>query len=186
MKSTKVITLIIFFVFGWISPKAMAFNPKQDILYPQRFPALKQLVQGSDLIGWGDVNEVTNRFSTPISVSHGKLVNTVQLFRVKQAFKGTKTSINLLVTGVEPLPRPRDPLNEIYPGPLASGSYILFLKNISGTNYYQLSGGWQGVYPILNQKSVALYGIGFKDLDQLTVSQFLQKLSPILLPPHQS
>ena len=182
MKSKRVIVQCLFFIFlfGYTFSVAQAFDPKTDTLKTQSFDTLNHLVQGSDFIGYGQIVGGAQHFRTPNTVPHGKLVNTIQRFEIKQSFKGPIAPINLLITGVEPLPRPSDPLNIKYPGPLAPGSYILFLQKIIGTNYYQLTGGWQGVYPIVQGRSISLYEMGFHNLDQLTIHEFHQELLPIL------
>lgn len=171
---TKIILILIF--FSLFTPSVSAFNPSENILSYHNYGSLKQLVQHSDMIGYGEIGDVLHRYPTSIAVNHGKLVNTIQPFQMNQVIKGDQNTANVMITGVEPLPDADDPLNQIYPGPLASGSYILFLKKIKDTNEYQLAGGWQGVYPIISGKSISLYGIGFKDLNQLTVDQFHEKL----------
>ncbi|WP_134683949.1 hypothetical protein [Brevibacillus migulae] len=145
----------------------------------------RDLIERSTLIvyGWADSAE-QQTYPTGKRVPSGALVNFVQTLHVKRAFKGASPKlIQLLSTGIEPLPDPKDPLNNRYPGPLAEGDYIIFLKKVSGTNLYTTVGIWQGVYPFLDGKSVALRGSGYPSLEQLSLDQFGKKLETYMKRP---
>ncbi|WP_051263038.1 hypothetical protein [Tuberibacillus calidus] len=173
----KTIFAIFTIMFLAITPtKAFAFNPAFDIIEFRHYPSLSELKDTSDLIGLGEIKGVTNQYVTARRIAQGRLVNYIQRFDMRQAFKGRPQKVLLLNTGVSPLPPPRDPINARYPGPLANGQYIIFLKKIPGTPYYQLNGGWQGLYPVIQGKTVSLYHEGFPELHQLTPDQFMEKL----------
>ncbi|WP_332237687.1 hypothetical protein [Sporolactobacillus sp. KGMB 08714] len=139
--------------------------PKQ-IIVTQRNPDLRSLIKTSDLIVYARLNAGINKWETGRTAAPGrKLVNSRQILHIRDAYKGTASSpAYLLSTGVEPLPRPEDPLNAVYPGPLADGDYVLFLKQYSDRYYYILNGGFSAVYPVYGGKIIALYE-GFKELN---------------------
>ncbi|MGV3489224.1 MAG: hypothetical protein ACO1OC_11660 [Tuberibacillus sp.] len=174
----KMLLLIIVLVIcNWTGiAQANAFNPNRDIVIFKKYPNIHQLKAVSDLIGYGKMGRVLNTYATGRTVSQGKLVNYVQRFNTIQRFKGSAQTVKLLMTGVDPLPPPRDPINATFPGPFADGEYILFLRKIPGTEFYQVTGGLQGVYPLFQGRTVSLYHEGFPDLHQLTVKQFQEKL----------
>jgi hypothetical protein len=87
----------------------------------------------------------------------------------------------VLTTGVNPLPEAKSPLNLKYPGPLADGDYVLFLKRVPGTPYYQFTSGMQSVYPLISGRTISLKDIGFQSLDQLTLHQLGSKLNYYLV-----
>ncbi|WP_126425272.1 hypothetical protein [Brevibacillus marinus] len=143
-------------------------------------PNIRELVNRANLIvvGWPDVAHET--YPTGRRVGEYRLVNYVQRMHIKRVLKGTSPQLlQLLTTGAEPLPAPPDPLNRQYSGPLAEGDYICFLRQVAGTPYYSLVGIWQGVYPIINGRTVALEGTGYPALNQLTVEQFAQQIDSL-------
>jgi hypothetical protein len=144
----------------------------------------KDLAGRARLVVYGWTDSAQEEYPTGKQVVSGKLVNYVQTIHVKRALKGTSPRlVKLLTCGIDPLPDPRDPLNNRYPGPLGEGNYILFLKKVSGANLYTLVGIWQGVYPVVDGKSVALKGSGYPLFRQLTVDQFAKKLNSLLKRP---
>ncbi|UFJ41173.1 hypothetical protein LOK74_01020 [Brevibacillus humidisoli] len=143
--------------------------------------SVQELVNRSSLIvvGWPDVAHDT--YPTERRIGDFRLVNYVQRIQVKRVLKGTSPQIlQLLTTGVEPLPDPTNPLNTKYSGPLAEGDYICFLQQVRGTEYYSLVGIWQGLYPIIDGRTVALEGSGYPSLNKLTVEQFAQKINTLM------
>ena len=99
---------------------------------------------------------------------------------MKEFLKGRAPAIIRLVTsGVDPLPDPSDPLNRIYPGPLAEGDYIYFLKPIKDSDLYNLVGVWQGVYPVSNGKTIALEGEGYPQFHQLSLTVMKKKIKKL-------
>jgi hypothetical protein len=150
--------------------------PKQ-IVNIKRVGNVKDLVSGSTLIAYGWFDTSHQKQPLEKSLQGGKLVNYVQSFHVEQYLKGSSEKIvTVLSTGIEPLPDPLNPLNKIYPGPMAEGLYVSFLQPVAGTKLYTLVGGWQGVYPIYEGKTIALEDEGFPELDQLTIRQFETKI----------
>jgi hypothetical protein len=150
--------------------------PKQ-VVNIKRAANLKQLVADSTLIAYGWFNTSYQKKSLGKSVQGGKLVNFVQSFHVDKYLKGTGDKIiNVLSTGIEPFPDPQNPLNKVYPGPMAEGRYVCFLKRVPGTGLYTILGGWQGVYPVYEGKTITLEEEGFPELNQLTIRQFEAKI----------
>ncbi|MFC4617758.1 hypothetical protein ACFO4N_03340 [Camelliibacillus cellulosilyticus] len=169
-----VISICIFCLSG---KEAHLFDPSSDVYESQPVPLLSTLIRTSDAILYGSVGSVIQEYHTGKRVRNGELVNTLQKIQVLQSFKGRATRpIELITTGVEPMPRPSDPLNQRFPGALAEGQYIFFLKKIPGSSLYQLNGGPQGFYPLINGRTISLYGTGFQTLNQRTVAEFWRVL----------
>lgn len=177
MKGWSKFLICICLLFTFHLP-VQAYNtiPKQAVTI-KRTTDVKGLVSSSTLItyGWFD----TSHQEQPLekSVQDGKLVNFVQSFHVDQYLKGTGHQIvTVLSSGIEPLPLPSNPINKVYPGPMAEGRYVCFLKPVPGTELYTIVGGWQGVYPIYEGKTISLQGEGFPELNQLTIKQLEAKI----------
>jgi len=142
-----------------------------------------ELVQAGDLIVSGRTDSQYQSAPTGVSLRQGKVLNYVQSFRVQRTWKGSAPQvIQLLTTGIEPLPDARDPLNLTYPGPLSEGEYVLFLKKVHGTNLYRLVGVWQGVYPVQGGRTIALRGAGFAELNGLALDQIAHTLQRLQTP----
>lgn len=142
-----------------------------------------ELVQAGDLIVSGRTDSQYQSAPTGVSLRQGKVLNYVQSFRVQRTWKGSAPQvIQLLTTGIEPLPDARDPLNLTYPGPLSEGEYVLFLKKVHGTNLYRLVGVWQGVYPVQGGRTIALRGVGFAELNGLALDQIAHTLQRLQTP----
>lgn len=143
----------------------------------------RDLINRSSLIVYGWTDSAHQKYPTGTQVPSGALVNFVQTIHVKQVLKGTSSQlIDLLTTGIEPVPDPNDPLNNRYPGPLAEGNYICFLKGVPGTELYSVVGVWQGVYPIVNGKTVALQGAGYSTLHHLSVQEMARQIKVLSQP----
>lgn len=135
-----------------------------------------ELVRSADLIVLGHIDNHTSSYPTGVPLGTGQLVNYVQPLRVQQKLKGLTipSPLQLLTDGVEPLPKPSDPLNLTYTGPIAQGEYMFFLRKVPGTNFYALVGQWQGIYPVLHGKLIAVLEGGFQQFMGLTVPQVKQ------------
>lgn len=135
-----------------------------------------ELVKQSSLVVLGTIQSHTEEYEMNQTVQENyQLVNYVQTLKVRDTITGSGPSmIRLLITGTDPLPRPPHPLNKIYPGPLAEGDYVCFLRKVPNTNLYTLIGGWQGVYPYLNGRTVALGESGFSQFSGVTIEQLKQ------------
>lgn len=130
------------------------------------------------LLAWSGVAHDT--YPTGKTVRGGKLVNYVQTVQASRVLKGTSGRlVKLLSTGVEPLPDADSPLNLIYPGPLGEGLYVLFLKPVKGTDLHTIAGLWQGVYPVYDGRTVALQGVGFRELHNLPLKELEEKVRAI-------
>jgi hypothetical protein len=150
--------------------------PKQ-VVNIKRAVNIKDLVSGSTLIAYGWFDTSHQKQPLDKSVQSGRLVNFVQSFHVDKYLKGTGGKIvNVLSTGIEPLPDPLNPINKVYPGPMAEGRYVCFLKPVLGTEFYTIVGGWQGVYPVYEGKTITLEEEGFPELNELTLRQFEAKI----------
>lgn len=136
----------------------------------------RELVNQSSLIVYCSVSNSTKEYPTGQTVENSfQIVNYVQTLKVKKALKGSApSSLRLLTTGTEPQPLPPHPLNIRYPGPLAEGEYVLFLKPVTNTELHSLLGGWQGVYPYRGGQTVSLGEHGFPQLNGLSINQMQQ------------
>ncbi|MNC22060.1 hypothetical protein D3C75_700500 [compost metagenome] len=144
----------------------------------------KALAQQSDLIVEGHLEGAQQAYPTGRDISGRKIVHYVQRIRVISAWKGSASSpVELLTSGVEPLPDADNPLNKTYTGPLVSGDYVFFLRKAGGTDFYTLNGLWQGLYPVFEGKSTALLANGgFAAFDQLSMTQFRSKVMSLAQP----
>lgn len=141
---------------------------------------LADLLRRSQIVATGWTDNTVQAFPTGRSVRAGRIVNFTQWLHVQKIIKGpSSTRLRLLSTGVEPLPERFSPLNQKYPGPLGAGHYLLFLQRVKGTDMYSITGLWQGVYPILQGRTIALEGSGFGELNGLTQAEVEQKLRRI-------
>ncbi|MGD8190922.1 hypothetical protein ACQCN2_13170 [Brevibacillus ginsengisoli] len=140
----------------------------------------QELTHRSKLIVLAQSESADKQVPTTLKVDGRKVVKFTQKIHIKQFMKGNAPKqLTLVSEGVEPLPDASSPLNKLYPGPLVEGDYILFLRPIPGTEWYSLVGLWQGVYPLLDGKSIALKGIGFPVLNNLTPSDFKRKVDEL-------
>jgi hypothetical protein len=138
----------------------------------------KELIEKADLIVYGRYDTAQQVIPTTRRVSGGMLVNYIQTFHVIESFKGPANRIiRIVATGVDPLPKPDSRLNITYPGPLEEGVYICFLQRIPGKSLYHVIGGWQGVYPVHQGRTISLVEAGFTGLGQLTPEQFKEKVA---------
>ncbi|MGC4375811.1 hypothetical protein WD019_02550 [Fictibacillus sp. Mic-4] len=172
-------TVICLLIFLGFHTNANARQPGVPTVVVDTKPManLKELRNESTIIAFGWFNTAHLERSLGKSVQGGKLVNFVQSFQTKRYIKGSGPQIiSVVSTGIDPLPAPENPLNKVYPGPMAEGEYIAFLKPLKGTKQYILVGGWQGVYPIIGGKTIALEGSGFNELNALTVQEFETKI----------
>lgn len=151
-------------------------DPAQTPVNREAVSSEQNLVLQSDLIVQGRLEESSQAYPTGATVEERKILHYVQQLRVEETWKGTGlASVNLLTSGVDPLPDADNPLNKSYTGPLTAGEYVFFLRK-SG-DYYTLTGLWQGLYPLFQGKSVALLANGgFASFDQLPVHRFRLKV----------
>ncbi|MGO0061100.1 hypothetical protein ACTID9_13955 [Brevibacillus fluminis] len=137
----------------------------------------RQLAQKSTLIVSASANSSFQSFPTGKKIGAYQVVNYIQTLQVNSVIKGASPRlIRLLSVGIEPLPDAKDPLNDKYPGPLAEGNYVFFLHPVRGTGFYSLTGLWQGVYPLLDGKTISLKKTGFAEYDGLNVEQLKQRV----------
>ena len=135
------------------------------------------MVQQSDLIVLGWPENTEKKYPTNETIGHYKIFNVLQTIRTQKVLKGSPPSqVNIVTPGVDPLPNPTNPLNKTYPGPLAKENYVLFLKKLPHSEYYTMIGGWQGVYPLIEGKTVSFEGLGFQELNGLSVDQLEQRV----------
>jgi hypothetical protein len=148
------------------------------IIKSEAYENEKALIRGSDCIVYGWFDSADQEAPTGHSVQNGSLVNFVQTFHTKKILKGdAKQLMRVLATGVEPLPDADDPLNHTYTGPIIEGQYVCFFKRVPGTDLYRLAAGWQGVYPIHDNKTIALQNEGFPQLGGLTIEQLEKRIA---------
>lgn len=149
----------------------------QIIVSSEPYGSEAALAAGADCVVYGWFDSADRELPTGRRVGQKELVNYVQTFHVQTRIKGEpRRLLRVLATGAEPLPDADDPLNHAYPGPLAEGAYVCFLKRIPGSDAYRLAGGWQGVYPVHNGRTIALQGEGFPQLGGLTVEELAKRV----------
>jgi len=170
--------LLVMLLFLHLFPTGAIAKPlvlQKNAVDTTRVPSDTLLVQTADLIVYGRYDTPTQIIPTSRKVSGGKLVNYVQLYQVRHAFKGRPGHIIRIVSsGVEPLAPAGHPSHMKYPGPVAEGAYVCFLKKIEGRNLYRLIGGWQGLYPVVEGKLISLQDAGFPSLQALPLEQLKQ------------
>jgi len=182
--SRKLLSLLIMtgLVFCGNLTSAHALNPKHDPINYEATQSLTNLVHQSDVIAMGTFGPANHAFQLGKQVDSGQLVNYSQFLTIKTVWKGHPANqIMVLTTGVHPLPDAKSPLNLKYPGAFADGDYVLFLKHIPGTPFYQLTSGVQSVYPLISGHTITLKDVGFESLDQLTLNQIGAKLKYYLV-----
>jgi hypothetical protein len=168
--------MTVLFFYGNL-PTAHALNPRLDPINIEASPSLTSLVHQSDVIALGTLDTPIHAYPLGKRVDTGELVNYAQFLTIKTLWKGQPpTKIMVLTTGVKPLPDAKSPLNLKYPGALTEGDYVLFLKNVPGTPFYQFTTGMQSVYPLISGRTITLKDAGFATLDQLTLHQLGTKL----------
>lgn len=168
----------------WLPSAASAPQPGGIPVPVQPAASEKTLTQSADLIVEGYLADEQQTYPSGREISGKRIVHYVQRIRVHAVWKGSaESTVNLLTSGVEPLPDAADPLNKTYTGPLESGDYVFFLRKAGATDYYTLNGLWQGLYPVHNGKSVALLANGgFAAFDQLSLPQFRGKVKSLSRP----
>ncbi|MBP1932391.1 hypothetical protein [Ammoniphilus resinae] len=168
--------IVLLLVFGFSLPGS-AQNIGQLQVDGTKAKDAKHLVEMSPLIlvGWADVPN--REYPTGKKVQGREIVNFVQKIDVKQTLKGTASPlIDLLTTGVSPLPDASDPLNHSYPGSVAEGTYVFFLRPVTGTDLYSIVGIWQGLYPFDGGQTVGLEGYSYPDFLNLTAKEIESKI----------
>ncbi len=154
-------------------------NLRKIIVNSEPVSSESALIGDADRIAYGWFDSADQELDTGQTAGSGKLVNFTQTFHVMRPLKGQSSQlIRVLSTGVEPLPDAKDPINNTYPGPLAEGTYVCFLKKLPRLDVYTIIGGWQGVYPMNDGKTIALEGKGFPQLGGLTVDQLAARVRP--------
>ncbi|RYM06349.1 hypothetical protein EWH99_03215 [Sporolactobacillus sp. THM7-7] len=175
--------LLMLPVLLFIFPDTVRAHPlPKQILRTQTVPDSETLIESSDLIVLAHLDASIHTWSTGRSISPNiRLVNARQTLHIRQILKGAPPSPTyLLTTGALPLPKPDDPLNRLYTGPLADGDYILFLKAFPSQPYYTLNGGFSAVYPMYGGRVMALRE-GFDAFHQKTVEEMKAIIQPSAL-----
>jgi hypothetical protein len=177
MKTGERGLLILCFFMLFAAFSSVAQEEDSDLVTDEQ-----ELVQRSDLIVYGSpVGEVSAE-PTEQEIPQGQLIVYTQMIAAQKVLyadvEDHAPNIALRRIGVEPLPDAADPINLIYPGPLAVDvDYVLFLERLPEEEVYQVVGTWQGVYPLdLNGRTIALLGEGFGAFQGLTVEQMQEKL----------
>lgn len=180
-KDVARLVLLILFFLGLVishSKTVYAFNPKEDILEFQKADSLQRLKEQSEVITKGQLGPAVHTFHLEKKRDSYQFINKTQFITIEKVWKGKPSKkIELLMTGLTPLPAAKSPLNLKYPGELAEGEYIFFLKHVPDTPFYQLTTGMQSLYPVIFGHTIALKDpSGFQSLDHLTISQFAHKI----------
>lgn len=169
------ISAVVIAVLASPAAAAAAPLPNTEVDSPKR-PSLEELVRTSTLAAYGRFDTAHQSKVLRKQVNDRTLVNYSQNFHVYRYIKGSGPMVlEVLSTGVEPMPDAESPLNLTYPGPMAEGMYIVFFYD-GESPFYLINGRWQGVYPMRDGKSIALQGAGFQELNGLTLDQFHAKV----------
>lgn len=153
---------------SWARPSTL----QKQAVDTSRVGIENQLINEANLIVYGRYDTASQIIPTSRRANGGKLVNYIQHFQVRHAFKGTPPPIiRIIATGIDPLPPAGDPSHMTYPGPVAEGIYVIFLKKIDGHDLYRLIGGWQGLYPVEDGKLISLKDAGFPSLSDMPLGQ---------------
>lgn len=172
-----VVLVLLFSILFKLEPATAKTLETEPIKF-ENATELRELISKSDVIAFGALKPAYETIQLNQMIGQSRMINTKQLFSLSKVWKGPgKRAVIFLSTGLDPLPEAKSPLNLQYPGELANGNYIFFLKRLSGTPYYQLTTGMQSVYPVFNGKSISLKGTGFSELDGLTLKEFETKIS---------
>lgn len=184
MTSRKLYSLLLMMgvIFFGCLPSAHALDPRHDPINFKAAQSVTSLVHQSDVIALGTLDVPIHAYPLGIKADTGGLVNYMQFATLKRIWKGQPPAkLIVLTTGVNPLPEAKSPLNLKYPGALSEGDYVLFLKHVPGTPYYQFTSGMQSVYPLVSGRTISLKDAGFQSLDQLTLHQLGSKLNYYLV-----
>lgn len=172
------VLIFFFFTYVYTEPVNAQLPLPRQIIKTSRQKDSAALIRTSDLIVYTSIGTRSDRWPINRRISaHQTLFNARQQLQIKRVLKGSlPPSVYLLTTGVDPLPRPGDPLNSLYTGPLADGEFLLFLKSYNVKPYYTLNGGFSAVYPIINGKTVVLEDEGFGDFGGKTEAELADLL----------
>lgn len=165
-------------VSAHLSASWSALSPFQLERISRKVADVETLIKETELVILGSPTGRTEEYPTWQKVANGQLKIFIQPFKVEQVIYGDKiSSFNLVRPGVDPLPPAEDPINRIYPGPLAENEdYVLFLKQLTNDDYFVI-GVWQGVYPLdPDGKTVALLEEGFTAFHHLSVDELRRKV----------
>ncbi|RKD25116.1 hypothetical protein BEP19_04665 [Ammoniphilus oxalaticus] len=169
-----VLTIVSFGCFVTVTAETNIASLQLDLT---PVPSSSELIQEADLIARGRPRPSEQQIPTNQKVGAFTIVHELQRIDVRKVLKGsTVSSVTVIIPGLQPLPETSNPLNNKYPGALAQENYFFFLKKIPDTSFYTIIGGWQGVYPLFEGKTIALRGLGFQNLGGLTVEQFKRKI----------
>ncbi|WP_281887432.1 hypothetical protein [Paenibacillus sp. YYML68] len=176
---------LLILLVAWSTPPAASASAANDPaglhINHVKLASLDSMVRQADLIVYTELRDDSKPYPTGHSIGSGKLYHYTQTALVKRTVKGSiaSTSFKLVVDGVEPLPKPSDPLNDTYTGPFTEGLYVLFLQQTAERGTYTLvGGGWQAVYPVVDNRIIALQQGGFPELNGLSVQELAAKLRP--------
>lgn len=152
------IVIAFFSVYLKSVPAGAQLPSPRQVVETHRIADRVELVRTSDMIVVAHIGTYSEKWPTMKRISaRQRLVNARQRLSVRRVLKGSSSPpLYLLTTGVDPLPKPGDPLNSLYTGPLADGDFLLFLKAFSEKPYYTLNGGFSAVYPLIDGKTIAL------------------------------
>jgi hypothetical protein len=160
--------------------RAAPAGPAQLSLNTEPCASWEDMAKRSDLIVLGKLKDQVKAYPTGRREGSYRIVHYVQKIAIAEAWKGGSEaagSIPLLTSGIEPMPDAANSLNKRYTGPLEEGEYVFFLRRVDGNDYWTLTGLWQGLYPVYENKTIALAANGgFTALDGLTLEAFKKKV----------
>ncbi|PTQ51420.1 MAG: hypothetical protein BLITH_1497 [Brockia lithotrophica] len=148
----------------------------------------RDLLRRSSCVLLGDLDGGVRRHTLPRWVAGRQLVVSEQpLYLERCFFPATEGALSpvlaLFSPGLEPRPPAEDPLTPRFPGPFAPGRYVFFLRRLPPRrDAFTLVGGWQGLYPVVCRRLVALEGYGFSEFDGRTIDEFASLLHDLSTP----
>ncbi|RKQ88866.1 hypothetical protein [Brockia lithotrophica] len=146
----------------------------------------RDLVRRSSCVVLGDLDGGVRRYALPHRIAGRRLVVSEQPLYLRRclfsADEGPLPSVLALFSpGLEPRPPAEDPLTPRFPGPFAPGRYVFFLRRLPPRrDACTLVGGWQGLYPVVCGRTVALEGYGFCEFDGKTIDELAAVLRSLI------
>ncbi|MDY0322491.1 MAG: hypothetical protein RBR24_00550 [Candidatus Carbobacillus sp.] len=137
------------------------------------------LLQSSHMVAVVTVDNTMEKAHTGEKINHRNLVRIRQPIHLKEILYVSATpprrTVTLQTYALEPPPAVTDPLNARYPGAYAEGTYVMFLRTLDD-EIYETVEGWKGVYPLIQNRLVALEGFGIEALMGMSKDTFIDVL----------
>lgn len=133
------------------------------------------LLQASQMVAVVSVDDSVEEVPTGEHIQNRRVVRVRQPIHIKEILNISGTmpgeTVTLQTYALDPPPPLDDPLNARYPGPYAEGTYVMFLRAVDDKTYETVE-GWKGVYPLVQNRLVALEGFGIAALMGMSKDMF--------------